>query len=118
MKKETKKFSKEAELKKLKAIVEQLPEDKRKMTEGLVADAAFQAEQLEKLRIYISENGWSEQYQNGATQFGKKKSVEGDFYVSLHKTYASVIKQLTDLLPDSSETTAGSDIMAFINSND
>ena len=106
-------FSAAKELKKLKRIAAALPEDKQKITEGLVADASFMAEQLEKLREHISENGWSEEYQNGANQFGKKSSVEADSYVKLQKSYASVIKQLTDLLPDT-ETTAGADITAFL----
>lgn len=111
-------FNTKKELKKLELIVAALPEDKRKITEGLVADAAFMAEQLEILRKHIAENGWSEQYMNGANQFGKKSSVEADAYVKIQKSYASVIKQLTDLLPDSIETAAGTEIMAFLNSND
>ena len=111
-------FDSKKELKKLAAIAEALPEDKRKITEGLVADAAFMAEQLEKLRDHITEHGWSEEYKNGENQFGKKSSVEADAYVKLQKSYTSVIKQLTDLLPSQTETAAGTDIMAFLNSND
>jgi len=111
-------FNSKKELKKLGIIVANLPEDKKKITEGLVADAAFMAEQLEKLRAHIAENGWSEQYKNGENQFGKKSSVEADAYIKIQKSYASTIKQLTDLLPNSTETAAGSEIMAFLNSND
>ena len=109
-------FNAQKELKKLKLIAEALPEDKRKVTEGLIADAAFMAEQLEKLRNHITEKGWSEEYQNGANQFGRKSSVEADAYVKVQKSYASVIKQLTDLLPETDETTAGADITAFLDS--
>lgn len=108
-------FDAARELKKLKAIVEALPEDKKKISEGLVADAAFMAEQLEILRKHITKNGWSESYQNGANQFGKKSSVEADAYVKVQKSYASVIKQITDLLPVKEETTAGAELMAFVN---
>jgi ribosomal protein RSM22 (predicted rRNA methylase) len=111
-------FDSKKELKKLAIIAAALPEDKKKITEGLVADAAFMAEQLEILRAHITENGWSEEYKNGENQYGKKSSVEADAYIKLQKSYASVIKQLTDLLPDQAETTAGTEIMAFLNSND
>lgn len=111
-------FEVEKELKKLKKIVALLPDDKRKITEGLVADAAFMAEQLEILRIHIAGNGWSETYQNGANQSGKKSSVEAEAYIKMQKSYASVIKQLTDLLPDQNEQAAGSDIMAFLAGNE
>lgn len=111
-------FDSKKELKKLGLIVTALPEDKKKITEGLVADAAFMAEQLEKLRVHITANGWSEEYKNGENQFGKKSSVEADAYIKLQKSYASVIKQLTDLLPNQTETAAGTEIMAFLNSSD
>ena len=76
------------------------------------------AEQLEILRAHITENGWSEEYKNGENQFGKKSSVEADAYIKIQKSYASTIKQLTDLLPEQTETTAGAEIMAFLNKND
>ena len=65
-------------------------------------------------RNHITEIGWSVNYQNGANQFGKKSSVEADAYVKVQKSYASVIKQLTDLLPEQDETTAGTEIMQFL----
>lgn len=108
-------FSSKKELSKLKKIVAALPSDKKKITEGLVADAAFMAEQLEELREHIKEHGWSEMYQNGANQSGKKTSVEADSYIKIQKSYAAVIKQLTDLLPKQDEQAAGSEILAFLN---
>lgn len=111
------KFSSKKELTKLKKIVAALPADKERITEGLVADAAFMAEQLEILREHIQENGWSEEYQNGANQFGKKTSCEADAYIKIQKSYAAVIKQLTDLLPKQEENVAGSDILSFLSGN-
>ena len=92
-------FNATKEKKKLEKIIQNIPEDKKKLVEGLIADASFMAEQLEVLRDHIKANGWSETYQNGATQFGKKTSVEADMYVKVQKAYSSVIKQLTDFLP-------------------
>ena len=98
------KFSATKEKKKLNKIVAKIPEDRKKLVEGLIADASFMAEELEKLRGYIEENGWSEEYQNGANQHGKKTAVEAEMYVKVQKSYAAVIKQLTDLLPDDTRT--------------
>lgn len=94
------KFEATKEKRKLNSIIKNIPRDKKKLVEGLIADAAFMAEQLEKLREIIIENGWSEEYKNGANQFGKKTSVEADMYVKVQKSYASTIKQLTDFLPE------------------
>lgn len=111
------KFSAKKEQKKLKLIVSQLPEELAQITEGLVEDASFMAEQLELLRDHIDKNGWSETWQNGANQHGKKSSVEAEAYIKIQKQYASVIKQLTDLLPKNSEVSgAAKEIMEFVGS--
>ena len=108
------KFSAKKEQKKIKSITAALPEDLHKITEGLVADASFMAEQLEILRAHIDEHGWSEEYKNGANQFGKKQSVEADAYVKIQKSYAATIKQLTDLIPRQETSRAGEEILNFI----
>lgn len=111
------KFSAKKEQKKLKRIVASLPEDLAQITEGLVEDASFMAEQLEKLRAFIEENGWSEEYQNGANQKGRKNSVEADSYIKLQKSYTAIIKQLTDLMPKGAEVpAAASEIADFLGS--
>lgn len=112
-------FTFKKEMKKLKYIADLMPEDRKKITEGLITDAAFMAEQLEELRKKIKENGWAEEYQNGENQRGRKTTVEGDNYIKLQKLYASTIKQLTDQLPAPTETAApGASIMSFITGND
>lgn len=93
-------FDAKKEKRKLKKILGGIPKDKISLVEGLVADASFMVEQLEMLRIHIEEHGWSEEYRNGANQYGKKQSVEADTYLKLQKSYAAVIRQLTDFLPD------------------
>lgn len=110
------KFDANKELKKLNKIVKAIPQDKKKLVEGLIADASFMAEQLENLRVHISENGWSEEYQNGANQKGKKTSVEAEMYVKVQKSYASIIRQLTDLLPAGSKSTNDDELLDFLRS--
>lgn len=112
------KFEAKKELKKLKSIVSNIPKDKIKLVQGLIEDAAFMAEQLEVLRQHISENGWSEEYQNGANQFGRKTSVEADMYVKIQKSYAAVIRQLTDFLPDDKSAEKTEDeLLEFLRDN-
>ena len=96
------KFKASKEKKKLEKIVSNIPDEKKELVAGLIADASFMAEQLEVLRDYITENGWSEEYKNGANQFGKKTSVEADMYVKVQKNYSSIIRQLSDYLPKDS----------------
>ncbi len=109
-------FNATKEKKKLNRIIKNIPDDKKKLVEGLIADASFQAEQLEVLRAHIIENGWSEEYQNGANQHGKKTSVEADMYVKVQKSYASLIKQLTDLLPQDTVQKSNDELLEFLGS--
>jgi hypothetical protein len=76
--------------------------------------ASFMAEQLEYLRGYIAKNGWSEEYQNGANQKGKKTSVEAEMYVKVQKSYASVIRQLTDFLPTENKAGNNDELLEFL----
>ena len=105
-------FESKKELRKLKKISQQLSPEKQKICASLIADLAFMAEQLEILRADIQENGWDEEYQNGANQHGRKKRVEADAYITLQKNYQSSFKALCDLLPE----TAGQndELMDFI----
>lgn len=72
------------------------------------------AEQLEELRLYIIEHGWSEEYQNGANQHGKKTSVEAEMYVKVQKSYASIIRQLTDFLPTDGKVNNNDELLEFL----
>jgi len=95
-------YESKKELRKLKKITAALSPEKQKICAGLITDLAFQAEQLEILRDDIQENGWDEEYRNGANQYGKKKRVQAEAYLALQKLYQSGIKQLCDMIPDSS----------------
>ena len=104
------------ELKRLKKLLENVDETKKSVAQNLIEDAAFMYVTLDETKQIINRDGIIEEYQNGANQFGRKSSVEADAYVKVQKSYASVIKQLTDLLPEQDETTAGADITAFLDS--
>ena len=101
------------ERQKLLDIFNKIPEEKKQVVEKLIENAGFMAEQLEILQEYISAFGCTESYQNGANQFGKKKSSEVEVYNAMIKNYSSVIKQLLDLLPQE-EKTSEDELLNFI----
>lgn len=88
-----------AEKRKLSGIYSRLEAKTKKSVSSLVNEAAFMAASLYELRRGINEEGYTEEYHNGANQSGVKRSAKVDIYIQLEKNYASVIKQLTDLLP-------------------
>lgn len=88
-----------SEKRKLSGIYSKLETKTKKSVSSLVNEAAFMAASLWELRRDINAEGYTEEYHNGANQSGVKRSAKVDIYIQLEKNYASVIKQLTDLLP-------------------
>ena len=88
-----------AEKRKLSGIYSRLETKTKKSVSSLIDNAAFMAASLYELQRDINAAGYTEEYRNGANQTGVKRSAKVDIYIQLEKNYASVIKQLTDLLP-------------------
>jgi hypothetical protein len=106
-----------------KRILKELPDDERivdeykrlreiyaKVTGGrlrlvlkLITRAAFMSAALSDLEDYLATHGYTETYQNGANQSGKKKSSEVEVYNTMVKNYSAIIRQLSDLLPAETE---------------
>ena len=89
------------EIERISKIFEDMPPDRKEIARPLIENAGFLSVILNELREEITEKGIKEQYQNGMNQSGYKDSVEVKTYTSMLRTYMSVIKQLSDLLPNS-----------------
>ena len=93
----TEKIAKET--RRLKKIFKDLEPNKLKTVDALIARAAFITISLQDLEEELNENGWTEEYQNGAYQTGLKKSAAADVHISLTKNLNAIMKQLLDLVP-------------------
>lgn len=102
------------EIKRLKAIYKDLPEEKLIMAMHLIERVAFQLVTLEDLEEEINRTGFLEAYQNGDKQTGIKQSAALQAYNSLYKNYAATLKELTAILP---ERRAVSRLDEFIKAN-
>ena len=91
------------EVERISNMFENMSPERKELARPLIENAAFLSVTLEELRQDINENGIKEQYQNGVNQAGFKDSVETKTYNSLLKTYISIIKQLSDMLPSGNE---------------
>jgi 1,2-phenylacetyl-CoA epoxidase catalytic subunit len=87
------------ELNKIKRTFKDMDEDLKKLNQKLMYNAAWLAVSLDDLMQTMDEKGVVIEYQNGANQWGTKKSPESELYTSWAKQYTSTIKQLSDLLP-------------------
>lgn len=87
------------EKKKLTSTFSKLDPRAKKVLQSLIDNAAFMSITLQDLQETMNEKGVICEYQNGENQWGTKKSPEVEIYNTMIKNYASVIKQLADLLP-------------------
>lgn len=100
----------------LDEIFSELDENTQKITVKLLDNAAFMALKLEDLQAEINEKGMVTEYQNGANQFGTKKSPEVEVYLSMIKNYTAIVNTLMNALPDdSSAGSAANNLLDFIN---
>ena len=100
----------------LNEIFSELDEKTKKITVKLLDNAAFMALKLEDLQAEINKNGMVTEYQNGANQFGTKKSPEVEVYLSMIKNYTAIVNTLMNALPDdSSAGSAANNLLDFIN---
>lgn len=65
---------------------------------GLIDEISFMYAELTDLKEIIKKSGAVEVYQNGANQFGLKKSAATDAYNTTLKNYVVVNKQLAALI--------------------
>lgn len=104
-----------SEFNRISGALESVPQDKLAAAEKLMREAAYMTEIIADARDEIDANGIVETYQNGENQFGKKKSPAVEIYDRAVNSYAKIIKQLTDLMPDRSEAQeAGAALKAFL----
>lgn len=104
------------EIKKLNKLFVKIEVKTKKAVHSLIENAAFMSVTLEDLQEAINQNGTVSEYQNGANQWGTKKSPEVEVYNSLIKNYMGVMKQLTDLLPKQNSIVEDDGFDDFVNS--
>lgn len=97
-----------------KEIIGRLPESKRELATALYEKCVFQNSQMEELQKVIKKHGWTEAYQNGANQSGRKKTGEADSYLSLSKVFNSTVKQLNDIIGSAGNSEQDDELTEFL----
>lgn len=88
------------EIQRLNKLFKDLSENKHKLSERLIENAAFMSVTLDELKEDIKKYGVKETYVNGKDQFGFKESIESKTYNTMIKNYMNIIKQLNDMMPE------------------
>ena len=86
-----------ATMRKMRKILGEIDENRAEFVESLIENAAFMRETLRDLRKEIDENGVTEEYKNGANQYGMKKSPAVETYNQMIKNYGMICKQVVDI---------------------
>lgn len=87
------------EIAKLRKVFKDLDKNKMTTVHSLIQTAAFMAVTLAELEKTINLDGCVCEYKNGENQYGTKKSPEVEIHIAMTKNYATIMKQLTDLIP-------------------
>lgn len=94
------------EVRRLTKIFANIEKEKLDLCKKLIENAAFMSVSLKDLQTTIQEDGWVEEYQNGANQKGKKTGSAALLYVKLSNNYRQIIADLVKLLPKSEQELA------------
>lgn len=95
-------------------ILTKIPGKKKKAARAISTQAAFLAVAIEELDEIVIRDGYVEEYQNGESQKGTKKTVAADLLDRYTKTYTTAIKQIVDLLPEEEAKTAKDELTEFM----
>ena len=98
-----------AEKQKLTRLFAKMDTKQKRAVQSLIENAAFMAATLWDLQETMNREGVVSEYQNGEHQCGTKKSPEVEIYNTMIKNYAAVMKQITDMLPETPPPEVGED---------
>lgn len=87
-----------AEKRRLKSLLEDLTENKKKAAEGLIDECAFMRATLKQYRDYITAEGLIDVMPQGDYSI-KREHPAVRSYSTMVQKYATVCKQLFDMLP-------------------
>lgn len=107
-----------AEIAKLKTMFKELGDEIIETVHSLIENAAFMTITMEDLQKEINEKGCISEYQNGENQWGTKKSPEVEVYTTMVQRHATVMKQLTDLIPRKQPVPKDDGFDKFVNGRD
>lgn len=99
MEKKSKESRIKAEKRRLLKLFDGADLNKLRLAQSLIDRAAYITVTLQDLEDDLAQNGWTEEYQNGQSQNGVKRSASADVHISLTKNLSTIMKQLMDLVP-------------------
>lgn len=94
----TKVVTEQGELKRLKLLYADIPDNKKELVDGLLVQAARLRVSLDQLWQDLQSNGETEVFKQGNDAF-KRERPESKIFTARDKNYQAIMKQLDALLP-------------------
>ena len=105
------------ELTRLRKVFADMPEDRKRITDGLLHEAAFMRATLEETREVIDREGILEHFEQGSQRFMREHPAT-KVYAALVNRYTAVIKQLLDQLPEQARNASeAAELLDFVKGN-
>lgn len=101
-------------IRKLGQIFSVLPEDQKAVADLILPDVAFMATTLCEARETLVRDGFIDTYQNGANQYGTKKSASFEVYDKMLNSYKKLVDQLYAMLPEAAASDPAEEIAKFV----
>ena len=102
------------ELRNLKKLAKNVPSDKKIVADSIIKELSFMAYTLEELRQNVKQNGAVDYFVNGKQEMWRESPALKS-YSTMIQRYSLLYKQLTDLLPKSSDVQNSSELIDFLN---
>lgn len=102
-----------SDLKELRNIFKKTKNNKSKLALSLLDKAEFMNETLKKLEYKVKTEGVVTTMCQGAYDIERENPALKSYNTTI-KNYASVVKQIVDLLPENENKQAGEDLLKFI----
>ena len=87
------------EVARLNKIFVNLDKNKLATVKSLINTAAFYAVSMQELEETINQEGYTQEYKNGANQYGIKESAEAALHIQMTGKLTTIVKQLCELCP-------------------
>ena len=88
------------EIERIKALYANIPENKKKLVEGLIVQAARLRISLDELWLDLQKNGNTEPFRQNAEGIEfQRERPESKIFIARDKNYLAIIKKLDEMLP-------------------
>ena len=107
------KGTKLTDLQRIKALLEQLPEDKKPIGCNLYEKLAFMHDTLTELQIIVRESGAVETFTQGSNEYLRESPALKAYNTTIQR-YCIVVKHIMDLFPKQAAANKNGDLYEFI----